>query len=570
MSDDGNMTIQSLVDEDTLKWDAIEDIPAASKYRQRPWVTILLVVLVLLLLAGGGYWIWLLRRPQPVQYTQTAITTGNMSTKVSATGPISAGAEYAMNFATSGTVSEIDVTTGQKVKEGQALAKLTVNTTSLTDALNQAQLAVNSAQTSVNTANTALSNAQTNAANQESENAAALAVAQDTKTADLNACSAPTTTSTSTSTSKSTPTPTPTPNPTVTANCTQSAQDKFNQTQTQLTASNTSAQQSMTSAQNQVNAASNTLATAQAQEQTAQDNLNTATQEGVLVAPADATVAEINGAVGQSIGSSGSSSSGSSSSGSGSSSSSGSTASTGSSSSGSSSSSFMILTNDNSLTITAQVNEADIANVQVGQPAQFTLAPYPSSTFQATVSSIQTLGVTSSNVVTYAVILTVDQHSIASGQQVYPGMTATINITTAQRIGALLIPAAALTYPTTALQNNEISRSAYTALLRQAGGSTGTSTTTSTTSSSSSKVVLQLKNGKLVPTLITIGLDNGTDAEVLSGLQAGDEVVVGQTGGKTLSTSTTGTGTRAGTGTFGGGGGFGGGTGTGRGTGTGG
>ncbi len=231
----------------------------------------------------------------------------------------------------------------------------------------------------------------------------------------------------------------------------------------------------------------------------------------------------------------------------------------------------MVLTNDSSMTITAQVNEADIANVQVGQPAQFTLSPYPSSTFQATVSTIQTLGVTSSNVVTYPVILTVDQHSIASSQHVYPGMTATINITTAQRIGALLVPAAALTYPTTALANGEISRTAYTALLRGTTGASGTTSTTGTTQSSSShKVVLQLKNGKLVPVLITIGLSNGTDDEVLSGLQSGAEVVVGQTGGKTTSTSTTSS-TRTGTGGFGGGtGGFGGGTGTGRGTGTGG
>lgn len=77
-------------------------------------------------------------------------------------------------------------------------------------------------------------------------------------------------------------------------------------------------------------------------------------------------------------------------------------------------------------------------------------------------------------------------------------------------------------------------------------------------------MVLVLRNGKLVPVLITTGLSNGTFSEVLSGLNQGDQVVVGATGGafanlSSSSSSTTGSGTR--TGGFGGsgfgGGGFG-------------
>jgi hypothetical protein len=63
--------------------------------------------------------------------------------------------------------------------------------------------------------------------------------------------------------------------------------------------------------------------------------------------------------------------------------------------------------------------------------------------------------------------------------------------------------------------------------------------------------VVELKAGKLVPVLVTSGLTNGQQTEILSGLQEGNQVVTGQTGGTT--TTTTGSNTN-GRGIFGGGG----------------
>ncbi len=55
--------------------------------------------------------------------------------------------------------------------------------------------------------------------------------------------------------------------------------------------------------------------------------------------------------------------------------------------------------------------------------------------------------------------------------------------------------------------------------------------------------MLELRNGKLSPVVVTTGLSNGRFTEALSGLNEGDEVVVGQTGGNTsTSTSNPGTG----------------------------
>jgi multidrug efflux pump subunit AcrA (membrane-fusion protein) len=273
----------------------------------------------------------------------------------------------------------------------------------------------------------------------------------------------------------------------------------------------------------------NSLQSAQLQLQTAQNNLAGAT----IIAPANATVAAINGIVGQTA------------------------------SSGSSTTSFIVLLNTSGFTITASANEADIANVQVNQPVRFTITAYPSQTFSATVSSISIVGTTSSGVVSYPVSLTVNMGSIGNAH-LYPGMTATASITTAQRIGALLVSNSAFTFTTTALQAGVISRSALT----QGFGSTAQQSTSGGQNTGSRHVVLVLRNGKLVPVLITTGLTNGTISEVLSGLNQGDQVVVGATGGAfaNLSTGTTTTGgSPIRTGGFGGGNGGAGGTRTGSG-----
>ncbi|WP_052891154.1 efflux RND transporter periplasmic adaptor subunit [Thermogemmatispora carboxidivorans] len=321
----------------------------------------------------------------------------------------------------------------------------------------------------------------------------------------------------------------------------------------------TQAQQAVNNAQTAYNDAVNSGASQsqldqlQGQLQSAQDQLAAAQHnlsQTVLTAPSDGTIVAINGTVGQTPGTSSSSS--------GSSGSSGSNA-------------FMVLVDTSSLTIAAAVNEADIASVQVGQPASFTVAAYPNRTFHATVSSVDILGQSSSNVVSYTVDLTVNQSSL-NGSHIYPGMTATVNITTQQRIGALLVPNQALTFTNEAVQVGAISRQTLAQVYRNAGISVGqgnanstggtsassqSSSGSSSSSSSSTRVVLTLRNGQLTPVVIQTGLTNGTYTEVTSGLQDGDQVVVSATGGlfSNLSTTSTSTGSSGLSGNgFGGGG----------------
>ena len=426
------MNLQPLInDDEDIQVESLPPVPPRP-HRRRRWLIALVVIVILALLGGGGMFFYMQKTSTPpVQYTQQAATAGNISLTVSASGPISANAEYDMNFNVTGQVSAINVQVGQQVKAGQTLA--TLKSTSLQDAVTQAQQSVANAQTTYNDA------------------------------------------------------------------------------------VNNGASQTVLDTDN------NNVLTAQGQLKTAQDNLAAT----ILTAPANATVASINGKVGQSAGASGGSTS-------------------------SSTTPFIVLIDTSASDINALVNEADIGNVHVGQPAQFTVEAYPSQTFRASVTSVDLIGQTSGNVVVYPVHLRVDQHSL-NGTYLYPGMTATTTITTAERIGALLVSNAALSFPNTAVQAGAISRSALFSAF------SGSSTARGTQSNSNQKIVLELKNGKLVPVVITTGLTNGTNTEVLSGLQPGDQVVVRATGGRfsNLSgnqTSPGGNFTRPGIRSFGGGG----------------
>ncbi len=282
--------------------------------------------------------------------------------------------------------------------------------------------------------------------------------------------------------------------------------------------------QAIDQAQQQVNSAWAQYQVALAQLQTAKDNVGNA----VMTAPAAGTVVEINGSVG---------------------------ATPGSGSSGSGSSAFIVLEDLSQLSIVAQVNEADIGNLKVGQSAKFTVSAYPSSTFFGTVTAISPFGQTSSNVVTYPVTISVDEHSV-NGANLLPGMTANLEITTQERIGVLLVPNKAMSFANTLLASGQLDRTQVRSLLANALQQAGSQTPQGTPA-----IVAEMVNGALTPKVIFTGLTDGTNTEVLSGLQSGDQLVIGQVGGTaTPSTSSGGTGgLGGGGGIFSGGGGRGGG-----------
>jgi len=89
-----------------------------------------------------------------------------------------------------------------------------------------------------------------------------------------------------------------------------------------------------------------------------------------------------------------------------------------------------------------KVDEADVAGVRPGQPADFTVAAWPGRRFPATIRRVGLGSTTTDNVVTYKTVLEVANADLA----LRPGMTATASIVTARRDGVLLVPNAALRF----------------------------------------------------------------------------------------------------------------------------
>jgi multidrug efflux pump subunit AcrA (membrane-fusion protein) len=179
-----------------------------------------------------------------------------------------------------------------------------------------------------------------------------------------------------------------------------------------------------------------------------------------LFAPTTGTIVSLSGEVGEAVSASGttkssSSSSGSGSSGSGTSSSAASafgassaaTGASGSSGSGSSSSSsFAVLSDLSSMQLVVPLSESEVVNVRSGQPATVTIEALEGLKLAAHVVSVATLPTSSSGVVSYDVTFQLDQ--LESGLK--PGMSATAEVVVKQAAG-VNVPTSAITADTVAV-----------------------------------------------------------------------------------------------------------------------
>ncbi|MBQ2811362.1 MAG: efflux RND transporter periplasmic adaptor subunit [Alphaproteobacteria bacterium] len=143
--------------------------------------------------------------------------------------------------------------------------------------------------------------------------------------------------------------------------------------------------------------------------------------------------------------------------------------------------------------IEASVVEADIAKVKVGQTVRFSVDSFPDETFLGTVKQVRNQAVTTSNVVTYSVIIGIDN----SDMLLKPGMTANVEIVTAQKEDAFVVPNAALRFY---LDENQRYKE---------------------------KGVWVLKNGVPERIVIKEGISDDNNTEVISDkLKLGDEIIV--------------------------------------------
>ncbi len=149
--------------------------------------------------------------------------------------------------------------------------------------------------------------------------------------------------------------------------------------------------------------------------------------------------------------------------------------------------------------IDSSVAEADIGKIQVGQPVEFTVDAYPDSPFQGKVSEIRNAPITVQNVVTYDVVVKVDNPEL----KLKPGMTANVSIIVSSKKDILRISNTALRFRPPSEKRD---------LTAKKGKGSG---------------VWVLENKKLKRIAITTGISDGTYTELLSGeIREGQEVIV--------------------------------------------
>jgi HlyD family secretion protein len=103
---------------------------------------------------------------------------------------------------------------------------------------------------------------------------------------------------------------------------------------------------------------------------------------------------------------------------------------------------FTIAKDLTQMQVDTNVSEADVGRIAVGQDASFTVDAYPERTFGGRVSEIRNAPTIVQNVVTYDVVIVVDNREL----KLKPGMTANVSVMIAHKEKVLKIPNAALRY----------------------------------------------------------------------------------------------------------------------------
>lgn len=195
-------------------------------------------------------------------------------------------------------------------------------------------------------------------------------------------------------------------------------------------------------------------------------------------------------------------------------------------------STLMTLADMSVITAEVKVDETDIVNVQLGQPADVTIDAIPNQVFHGTVSEIgdnaivRSSGISTSQSATASeeakdFKVVVNLHD--APQDLRPGLSTTAKITTATRSGTLAIPIQALTLRT----KQQMDQQNNTPGSVHAAAPAVTEVASKSKKDDSLQGVFVIRNHKAMFVPVTTGITGTSDIEVLSGLKEGDEVITG-------------------------------------------
>ena len=163
--------------------------------------------------------------------------------------------------------------------------------------------------------------------------------------------------------------------------------------------------------------------------------------------------------------------------------------------------------------VEADVDEADIGQVKLGQKATFTVDAFNDIIFEGTVSQIRLQPTVTNNVVTYTVIVEAPNPE----EKLFPGMTASITIITASETSNV-IPVEALNFKMTPELGEKLPVNGNLPPLDE-------KTPTTTAKKNAHTVWVKISEGAK-PVRITTGINDGVNTIVKSGVSAGDEVIL--------------------------------------------
>ena len=181
---------------------------------------------------------------------------------------------------------------------------------------------------------------------------------------------------------------------------------------------------------------------------------------------------------------------------------------------------FTVAADLRQMQIDSNVDEADIGQVAVGHPVNFSVDAYPDLTFQGRVSQVRNAPIMVQNVVTYDTIISVDN----SDMRLKPGMTANVTILVDTHASALRVPNKALRFklPDESGKKRKSSEPRWT-WSDSRGGADGKKKTA--VQKPAGQQIYVLRDDKPVAVTIRTGLNDGQFTEILEGLKEGDKVI---------------------------------------------
>ena len=180
---------------------------------------------------------------------------------------------------------------------------------------------------------------------------------------------------------------------------------------------------------------------------------------------------------------------------------------------------FTIANDLTQMRVIADVDEADIGQVEVGQNVKFQVDAYPEDVFQGKVTQVRLEATTTSNVVTYEVVISAYNPDL----KLKPGLTANVTINTLERPNVLTIPVKALRFIPDAkvLESMKLTVENPTAEIPVG-----------------KKVIWQKNGAAIVPKYVTVGTSSMNVVEIIDGLNDGDEIVQEISSGATAANNT--------------------------------